>query len=42
MTNVNIEQKSAIGSSTVQIGSQNINMGLSPVEASGLAIKLFL
>lgn len=41
MTNVNIEQKSAIGSSTVQIGSQNINMGLSPVEASGLAIKLF-
>lgn len=42
--NTTITQKAAIGSDTIQIGTQNNNYynGLTPTQASQLAINLFM
>lgn len=41
--NISIIQKSAVGSDTTQIGTQNNNYyGLTPVEASQVAVNLFM
>ena len=40
--NITITQKSAIGSDTTQIATQNNYYGLTPVEASQMAIDLFM
>lgn len=40
--NVTVTQKSALGSETTQIATQNNYYGLTPVEASKLAVELFM
>ena len=40
--NITINQKSALGSETTQIANQNNYYGLTPAEASQMAIDLFM
>lgn len=39
--NIEVNQKSAVGSETTQIGVQNNNTGLSPAEATSIAFSIF-